>query len=977
MDDFSVRVHHRGRFCSDKGKNEYIDGEVTTVDWCDRDRWSVIEAYDVVGKLGYIAENIGVLWYKDTELGLEGLKLLKGDEEAMEMANIGVEKKVVDLYVVHKASIPDDFCYDIGYLDVGGGSKVVEEECVDADSGPSDIRQAQNIQAEAQGGGVDMEAQMQGLVDAHLSAEEVLQNIGDGDNSEEEDDTDDPDYEADSDLHFSDSEDDYCGDDGLFDVDITLGEMHQDIRKSKKSKSAVEKLKKTQKVAAGKRKSSHLSDDEGLNSDELEEVSSEDDEASKKKFPVHKELKDMSKYKWEAGTLYATREEFKEAVTSYAVHTGRNIKFPVVDNVRVRAKCGDGCEWFAYAVKMANEDSWQLRTVNDHHSCNTVFDIKVMKSKWLAKVFRRKVEENPKLKLGTIQSRTLRKWNVQISRAKAFRAKQIALVDINGTFREQYRRLYDYCHELLRTNPGSSVKLHVQLPPAAQIEHPDTTVDLSPRFHRIYICLKACKESFMKCRPMIGLDGCFLKTPYGGWLLVAMGWDPNDQMLPIAYAVVEAETKDSWTWFLSNLIDDIGVDKLLRSTFMSDQQKGLVPTFDELLPGVDHRFCVRHLYANFKKKFPGLNLKKRMWRAAKCTYLAAWEKELMEIRAISEGAYRHLIGIRPKYWTKSRFEFYPKCDALVNNMCESFNSAIVESREKPILTMLEDIRVYLMKRWAENRVLIEKYKDDILPRIKLKLQKEIDASRWWFPVAAGISKFEVIRGRDKFVVDLLKKECTCRKFQMTGLPCPHAVSAINCAKDDIRKYVSSCYTKAAYVACYTPMINPCNGHTMWERTTHPDVMPPPHRVPIGRPKKKRARGEGEEPQGPSTSRLGLQQKCSRCLKLGHNKRGCPLRRPNETTAAPFSASPAQNNNAGTATTSPVQHSTARNAGSTGSVHKSTRLASVAARPNTQPNAHKKFQPPRPTRILRSNSTSTAQGQPSSQGSQTQSALTGS
>ncbi|XP_057739645.1 uncharacterized protein LOC130956635 [Arachis stenosperma] len=687
--------------------------------------------------------------------------------------------------------------------------------------------------------------------------------------------------------------------------------MHQDIRKSKKSKSVVEKLKKTQKVAVGKRKSSRLSDDEGLNSDELEEVSSEDDEASKKKFPVHKELKDMSMYKWESGTLYATREEFKEAVTSYAVHTGRNIKFPVVDNVRVRAKCGDGCEWFAYAVKMANEDSWQLRTVNDHHSCNTVFDIKVMKSKWLAKVFRRKVEENPKLKLGTIQSRTLRKWNVQISRAKAFRAKQIAL---------------------------------------------------------------ACKESFMKCRPMIGLDGCFLKTPYGGWLLVAMGWDPNDQMLPIAYAVVEAETKDSWTWFLSNLIDDIGAEKLLRSTFMSDQQKGLVPTFDELLPGVDHRFCVRHLYANFKKKFPGLNLKKRMWRAAKCTYLAAWKKELMEIRAISEGAYRHLIGIRPKYWTKSRFEFYPKCDALVNNMCESFNSAIVESREKPILTMLEDIRVYLMKRWAENRVLIEKYKDDILPRIKLKLQKEIDASRWWFPVAAGISKFEVIRGRDKFVVDLLKKECTCRKFQMTGLPCPHAVSAINCAKYDIRKYVATCYTKAAYVACYVPMINPCNGHTMWERTIHPDVVPPPHRVPIGRPKKKRARGEGEEPHGPSTSRLGLQQKCSHCLKLGHNKRGCPLRRPTETTAATSSA---QNNNAGTATSSPSQHSTAKKAGSTGSAHKRTRLANVAARPNTQPTAQKKFQPPRPTRILRSNSTSTAHGQPSSQGSQTQSTLTGS
>ncbi|RYR46318.1 hypothetical protein Ahy_A07g032057 [Arachis hypogaea] len=88
-----------------------------------------------------------------------------------------------------------------------------------------------------------------------------------------------------------------------------------------------------------------LSDDKGLNSDELEKISSEDHEDSKKrKFSVYKELKNISNYKWEIGTLYAIREEFKKIVTSYAMHTGRNIKFSVVDNVRVRAKCGDECE---------------------------------------------------------------------------------------------------------------------------------------------------------------------------------------------------------------------------------------------------------------------------------------------------------------------------------------------------------------------------------------------------------------------------------------------------------------------------------------------------------------------------------------------------------------------------------------------------------------------------------------------------------
>ncbi|RYQ79502.1 hypothetical protein Ahy_Scaffold6g108251 [Arachis hypogaea] len=62
------------------------------------------------------------------------------------------------------------------------------------------------------------------------------------------------------------------------------------------------------------------------------------------------------------------------------------------------------------------------------------------------------------------------------------------LVDINRTFKEQYKRLYDYYHELLRTNPGSSMNL------------------------------QAYNESFMRYRPMIGLDGCFFKMSYGGWL---------------------------------------------------------------------------------------------------------------------------------------------------------------------------------------------------------------------------------------------------------------------------------------------------------------------------------------------------------------------------------------------------------------------------------------------------------------------------
>jgi len=54
-------------------------------------------------------------------------------------------------------------------------------------------------------------------------------------------------------------------------------------------------------------------------------------------------------------------------------------------------------------------------------------------------------------------------------------------------------------------------------------------------------------------------------------------------------------------------------------------------------------------------------------------------------------------------WSKSKFTSGPLCDTLVNNMLEAFNSTIVIPRGKPIVTMCEDIRIYMMERWEANR----------------------------------------------------------------------------------------------------------------------------------------------------------------------------------------------------------------------------------------------------------------------------------
>ena len=37
--------------------------------------------------------------------------------------------------------------------------------------------------------------------------------------------------------------------------------------------------------------------------------------------------------------------------------------------------------------------------------------------------------------------------------------------------------------------------------------------------------------------------------------------DPNEEYFPLVVAVVDAETKDSWTWFINLLLVDIGDSK--------------------------------------------------------------------------------------------------------------------------------------------------------------------------------------------------------------------------------------------------------------------------------------------------------------------------------------------------------------------------------------------------------------------------------
>jgi hypothetical protein len=72
---------------------------------------------------------------------------------------------------------------------------------------------------------------------------------------------------------------------------------------------------------------------------------------------------------------------------------------------------------------------------------------------------------------------------------------------------------------------------------------------------------------------MICVDVCFMKEKLGWQLHAAIARDANDDIFSIAYAICETENRDTWTWFLKLLLEDIGYSWEHMWSFMSNRQK--------------------------------------------------------------------------------------------------------------------------------------------------------------------------------------------------------------------------------------------------------------------------------------------------------------------------------------------------------------------------------------------------------------------
>ncbi|GKA77852.1 mutator type transposase, partial [Tanacetum coccineum] len=121
----------------------------------------------------------------------------------------------------------------------------------------------------------------------------------------------------------------------------------------------------------------------------------------------------------------------------------------------------------------------------------------------------------------------------------------------------------------------------------------------------------------------------------------------------------------------------------------------------------------------------------------------------------------------------------PYYDVLLNNMCEVLNRQLLNGRDKPILTFLEFIREYLMKRIAIVQGVIRKSTGPLTPNATKVFNVIKREAAQYKVVWNGGDLYETTGPHgDKCVVNITLGTCACRKWEITGMPCKHTAASI-------------------------------------------------------------------------------------------------------------------------------------------------------------------------------------------------------
>ncbi|KAJ9550565.1 hypothetical protein OSB04_014610 [Centaurea solstitialis] len=520
-----------------------------------------------------------------------------------------------------------------------------------------------------------------------------------------------------------------------------------------------------------------------------------------------------------------------------------------------------GCAWRMTARKVGDNGMFHVRFFNDVHTCSRTqlnSNHRQANKKVLGAFIKKKfLRANRTYQPRDIVDDINQQFGLSIGYATGWRARWNALDSIRGSPLESFTRLPAYLYNLELTNPGTQTSIRV---------------DTEGRFEECFVALGVAIHTFLQnLRRVLIIDAAHLKGPYLGTMFLVVAMDGNNNIVPIAFGVGKSETADEWTWFLSKLKRCIGEPEGL--VFMSDRAASINAAITIIFPNSHHALCCRHLVMNVRSRDARIKVYKTpYWKACKAYTTYVFDRMMNILRvAIPDGA-RLMEEVGVERWSRVYFPGI-RYNIMTSNSAESINAMSRFARRLPIVGLIEYFRAFQQEWYFIRRAKADSLDHPLTEWAQHKLWKRVGKSVTWDVRGIGYNVWEVHDGGRNANVDMHQHSCECRQWQLSGLPCGHAIAVAKKTKiRDVYSLVDVPYFKAEnYKATYIGVIKPVGPPETWQ---FPDTPLQSVRPPII--KKRRVGRPNVNARRPSRGEGSSLRRCPRCGDHGHKSDTCPL-----------------------------------------------------------------------------------------------------
>jgi MULE transposase domain/SWIM zinc finger len=583
------------------------------------------------------------------------------------------------------------------------------------------------------------------------------------------------------------------------------------------------------------------------------------------------------------GRVFSSLDHLKWVVMDYHIRENRMVVTDRASSKIYVLKCEQwpNCRWRLSAVPTGDGLSFRIRFIRGPHICSDQDerkDHRNLSSTFIAQMIRNVVREKLDTSPKDIQDIVKKQYPFTLSYNKAWHAKQKAVAHLFGEWRESYTLLAPLFKAIQDSNPGTKVNWWS-----------DGTADPKVRVLRgVSWAFSPAIEGFAHCRPVIGIDSAILSGKYGGKLLFVVSYDAEGQLIPLAFAIVEAENDESWGWFLRWLRREVVGPRAL--CVISDCQDYILRLFDQPDSGwftgtgeAFHRYCSRYLCDNFQAVFKKEELVDLVKWALKQNQPSKFQLGMTHILQANREAYNWLVKVGTKPHEESAYHVWAQCEdggrrygIMTTNGPECLDNIFKGICELPITAMVELTFHKSAKYFADRKEAISKIQADkqfwsnkvitILEAKKVKASKhEITGCHFGTGIHEIKTKTKIVDSRQKggvkHIVRLDQRSCDCQKPQLTGIPCSHILAVCTFGSLNSDQFVDEVYSVRRLLATWALQLHSFGNSEDWPEYTGVVYEPNVSNKKRGR----RKRGKGS---------LGPVNRCSLCGQIGHNKKRC-------------------------------------------------------------------------------------------------------